>query len=150
MMKPRMATILILVIIVVGGIAYTLCLDKFAGPSDKEQVEALVQTLIKAVSRGDGEALEETLDDEFVFDRFDDIVTRSEFIQDVVRGGLWARLRDDQDLEVSGDVAFLTAPFDANIPMDDELLEVTGTMTIDFVRQGKSWSVRSIRIMPLL
>lgn len=150
MMKPKMATILILVIIVVGGIAYTLCLDKFTGPSDKEQVEALAQTLIKAVSRGDGEALEETLDDEFVFDRFDDIVTRSEFIQDVVRGELWARLRDNQDLEVSGDVAFLTAPFDANILMDDELLEVSGTMTIDFVRQGKSWSVRSIRIMPLL
>jgi hypothetical protein len=40
-------------------------------------------------------------------------------------------------------------PFDANVLMGDEFFEVSGTMTIDFIKQGQTWSVRSIRIMPL-
>lgn len=149
MMKTRTAAIFLLIIVVVGGIVYTLCWDKFGGPSDKDQLEALATTLIKAVSRGDREALEESLNDEFVFDRSDAIVTRDQFIEDVIKGDLWARLSDKQDLEIAGDAAFLTAPFDANVSMGDEFFEVSGTMTIDFIKQGKTWSVRSIRIMPL-
>jgi hypothetical protein len=109
MMKSRTVAIFLLVIVVVGGIVYTLYGDKLSGPSDKAQVEALANTLVKAVSRGDREALEESLDDEFVFDRSDAIVTREQFIEDVIKGDLWARLSDKQDLEIAGDAAFLTA-----------------------------------------
>jgi hypothetical protein len=149
MMKSRTVAIFLLAIVVVGGIVYTLYGDKLSGPSDKDQVEALANTLVKAVSRGNREALEESLDDEFVFDRSDAIVTREQFIEDVIKGDLWARLSDEQDLEIAGDAAFLTAPFDANVLMGDEFFEVSGTMTIDFIKQGQTWSVRSIRIMPL-
>ncbi|NLJ24973.1 MAG: hypothetical protein GX354_06065 [Firmicutes bacterium] len=56
-MKSRTVAIFLLVIVVVGGIVYTLYGDKLSGPSDKDQVEALANTLVKAVSRGDREAL---------------------------------------------------------------------------------------------
>jgi ketosteroid isomerase-like protein len=138
----------LLVIVVVGALVYFIYPEKVIGPSDKAQIEALAETLITAILQGDKEALDETLDDEFVFDRSDTVMTRSQFIRDIVKGDLWAKLSDQRELEVTGDVAFLTAPFDANIVIDSQFMEVSGTMTIDFIKQEKTWSVRSIRIMP--
>lgn len=144
-----MLALALLAIAIVGAVVYFTYPDKVVGPSDKAQVEALAETLITAILQVDEEALEEALDEDFVFDRSDTVMTRSQFMRDVIKGDLWAKLSDQREIEVSGDTAFLTAPFDANIVIGGEFFEVSGTMTIDFIKHEKAWSVRSIRVMPI-
>lgn len=149
-MRPRMYALFLFVLVVLGAVVYFTYPDKkLGGPSDSAQVEGLAEGLIAAVLQGDMEALEKILHKDFVFDRLDTVMTRSQFTQDIAKGDLRARLSDQRELEISGDAAFLTTSFDADMVIDDELLKVSGTMTIDFIKQGKTWSVRSIRIMPL-
>ncbi|NMB47092.1 MAG: nuclear transport factor 2 family protein [Firmicutes bacterium] len=148
-MKPKLLALLLLVVVGVGFIVYSIYPDRPRGPSDKAQVESLAEQLITAVLQSDEEVLNEILDADFVFDRSDMLMTRSQFIRDISAGDLWVRLSDEREVEAAGDAAFIITPFDANIVIGDEFLEVSGTMTLDFVKQEKTWSVRSIRIMPL-
>lgn len=145
----RKLSILLVCLLVVAGIAIHLVSSGREGRfSDKAQVEVLADSLISAIMQGNEDALERALHQEFVFDAYDMIVSRSQFIREVVKGDLWAKLSDDGQLEISGDLASLTAPFEANVVWDDEFLEISGTMTVDFVKSEKVWSARSIRIMP--
>ena len=149
MVNRKLSILVICVLIAVGVIIHFTSTGRVGGPSDKAQVEALAEILVSAVMKGDELALQEILHEEFVFDAMDMLATRSQFIGDVVAGDLWAKLSDDRELEISGKSAFLTAPFEANVVLNGEFLQVSGTMTVDFIKSDKTWSVRTIRVMPV-
>ena len=146
MVNRKLSILVICVLIAVGVIIHFTSTGRVGGPSDKAQVEALAEILVSAVMKGDELALQEILHEEFIFDA---MATRSQFIGDVVAGDLWAKLSDDRELEISGKSAFLTAPFEASVVLNGEFLQVSGTMTVDFIKSEKTWSVRTIRVMPV-
>lgn len=147
-MNRKLSILIICALIAIGVIVHLTSTGKVGGPSDKTQVEVLAEDLIVAVMKGDEEVLQNVLHQDFVFDAMDMLVSRSQFIRDVVSGDLWAKLSDSRELEIDGKAAFLTAPFDANVVVDGDFFEVSGTMKVGFVKDDKVWLVRTIRVMP--
>lgn len=148
MVNRKLSILMICGLIAVGVIVHLTSTGKVGGPSDKVQVEALADSLISAVMKGDEQVLQEVLHEDFVFDAMDMLVSRHQFIRDVVSGDLWADLSDTRELEIAGQSAFLTAPFEANVVVDGDFFQVSGTMKVGFVKGDKAWSVRTIRVMP--